>query len=247
MVSAVTPVPVPDRHGHSSKMERPTPWVPGTLSSGQAVFATLCGCRRPVRSSRVYNGDSTSTRALARTFTATVNKSERPPALGTSVKPVGVRPVRRRHPQMAREWHRGPHPQAVRVTFKDGTNTLSTVTLKRRTGHARQFVRYRRAAPSPRCTIDTSFNTKHFPAIHANGQTRATPHDSESSATNSVFGQSVTLTATVSPVAPGAGTRHGTSHVHPWTASTKHRSDINGSAKATFSQSIRWAWASHNR
>ena len=87
------------------------------------------------------------------------------------------------------------------VTFKDGTTTLGTGTLDA-SGEA-TFTTSALARRQPSITAvysgDTNFTSQHLGAADPDGQPGARRRRLTSSANPSVFGQSVTFTATVTP------------------------------------------------
>ena len=96
------------------------------------------------------------------------------------------------------------------VTFQDGVTTLGTGTLS--AGQA-TFVTSGLSVAAHAITAvyggDTSFNPSTSSTLTQTVDQSATSVAVTSSANPSVAGQSVTLTATVSPVAPGSGTPEG--------------------------------------
>ncbi len=98
------------------------------------------------------------------------------------------------------------------VTFKDGGTTLGTGTLS---GGQATFTTSTLSVGSHNNITavyggDTNFNNSTSAAFTQTVSKANTTTTAVSSANPSVFGQSVTFTATVSPVAPGAGTPTGT-------------------------------------
>jgi hypothetical protein len=97
------------------------------------------------------------------------------------------------------------------VTFKDGTTTLATATLS---GGTARFTTSTLSVATHNVTIsyagDANFNTA-ISAAFSHVVNKASVTATVTSTPNpSVFGQSVTLTATVKVVAPGTGTPTGT-------------------------------------
>ena len=95
------------------------------------------------------------------------------------------------------------------VTFKDGATALATNTL------VSGQVSYTNAALAVAAHLitavyngDANFNTSTSGAVTQTVNQAGTTTTVASSANPSVFGQAVTFTATVSAVAPGAGTPH---------------------------------------
>ncbi len=131
-------------------------------------------------------------------------------------------------------------PTGGTVTFKDGATTLGTATLLAGT------------ATLPISTLAISGNPHNLTALYAGVANTFDPSTSAvvtqtvnqasttttvaSSANPSVLGQSVTFTATVSPVAPGGGTRTGTVTFKDG-ATTLGTGGVNAGGTATFSTS----------
>src|SRR5205823_462146 len=97
------------------------------------------------------------------------------------------------------------------VTFKHGATSLATNALS--SGQA-TYTNSSLTVASHTISVvyngDTNYNTSTSPNLTQTVGKADTSMTVSSSANPSVFGQAVTFTATVSPVAPGAGTRSGT-------------------------------------
>ena len=97
------------------------------------------------------------------------------------------------------------------VTFKDGTTTLATETL---TGGTATFftsrARDRHSLDHSNLRRQYSFQGQHVSRLSQTVNQASSTTSVTSSANPSVFGQSVTFTAQVSAVSPGAGTPTGT-------------------------------------
>src|SRR5206468_3979417 len=97
------------------------------------------------------------------------------------------------------------------VTFKDGATTLGTGTVS---GGVASFTRAALSVASHSLTAvyagDASFATSTSPAVTQTVNQTATTIALASNINPSVSAQSVTLTGTVTPVAPGGGTPTGT-------------------------------------
>src|SRR5207247_2342386 len=96
------------------------------------------------------------------------------------------------------------------VTFKDGANTLGTGTLSTSGGvTTATFATGSLSKGSHSITAayagDTNFSSGTSPAVTQTVNQASSSTALASSVNPSVFGQSVTLTATVSAVAPGSG------------------------------------------
>ncbi len=103
------------------------------------------------------------------------------------------------------------HGRRVRVTFMDGSTALGSATLS---GGKARFKTTSLAAGSQAITAvyggDGNFSTSKSVVLTQTVQQDATTTNLKSSANPSVFGQSVTFTATVKAASPGSGTPSGT-------------------------------------
>jgi len=124
------------------------------------------------------------------------------------------------------------------VTFKDGANTLGTGTLDS-SGHA-MFVTSPLAVASHSITAsyggDANFNGSISTTLNQTVKKAATTTLVSSSANPSVFGQSVTFTATVTANSPGAGTPTGAVTFKDG-GSTLGTGTLNNSGQAIFTTS----------
>ena len=182
-----------------------------SLSGGVATFTVGTLSTASHSMTAVYNGDaafnsSTNSPALSQTVnkadtTATLTSSTNPTVFGQSI--VFTATVNASAP--------GAGTPSGTVTFKDGATALSTNTL---TGGSVTYTNSTLSPTSHSVTAvyngDSNFNTSTSGTLTQTvGQATSTTTVA-SSAQPSVFGQSVTFTATVNPVSPGAGTRTGT-------------------------------------
>ena len=181
----------------------------GTLSSGSATFTTSSLTAGSHSITASYGGDgnfnastsSTLTQSVGSTgTTTTLLSSKNPSVFGQSVTfTATVTPTT------------GSGTPTGTVTFKDGTTTLATGTLS--TGSA-TFATSSLSVGTHSITAvyggDTKFAGSTSSALSQTVNQASTTTVVVSSANPSVFGQSVTLTATVSAVAPGGGTPTGT-------------------------------------
>ncbi len=211
----------------------------GTLSGGQASFSTSALSVGTHTITADYAGDanfnlSSGTLSGGQVVskadtTTTMSSSANPSVFGQSVTftatVAAVAP--------------GAGTPSGTVTFKDGTTTLGTGTLNG-SGQA-TFGISSLSVGTHTITADyggdANFNLSS--GTLSGGQTvnkADTTTTVSSSANPSVFGQSVTFTATVAPVLPGAGTPTGTVTFKDG-ATTLGTGTLNGSGQATFSTS----------
>jgi hypothetical protein len=211
----------------------------GTLNgSGIATFPTsaLTVIGSPHSITAVYGGDSNFNTSTSPALSQTVNKDATTTALTSSANPsvfgqsvTFTATVTANAP--------GSGTASGTVTFKDGLATLGTGTLNG-SGIATLNTSALSVSGSPHSITavyggDASFVTSTSTAISqtvnpANSSTALTP-----SANPSVFGQSITFTATVTASAPGAGTPTGTVTFKDGVA-TIGTGTLNGSGVATF-------------
>jgi hypothetical protein len=120
------------------------------------------------------------------------------------------------------------------VTFRDGLSTLGTVNLS---GGAASFTTSSLSVGSHSITVvyndDTNFNSSTSPSLTQVVNKAATSSVVTSSLNPSNFGQTVTFTATVSALSPGAGTPAGNVIFRDGTTTLGTVSLVNG--KATLS------------
>ncbi|HEX4054593.1 MAG TPA: Ig-like domain repeat protein [Tepidisphaeraceae bacterium] len=211
----------------------------GTLNgSGIATFSTSALALNDHSITAVYGGDTnftTSTSsALTQTVdqdgtTSTVSSSANPSVFGQSVTFTAT--VTASAP--------GSGTPTGTVTFMDGATTLGTGTLDG-SGVA-TFSTSALALNDHSITAvyggDTNFTTSTSSALTQTVDQDGTTSSAVSSSANpSVFGQSLTFTATVTASAPGSGTPTGTVTFMDG-ATTLGTGTLNGSGVATFSTS----------
>ena len=181
-----------------------------SLSSGSASFTAKGLPTGSDAITAVYNGDShftTSTSAaLSQSVsragtTSVVTSAANPSAFGQSVTFTAT--VKAVAP--------GSGTPTGSIRFLDGSNVLGTVTLS---GGKAAFKTTALGAGSHTITVsytgDGNFVTSTSEPLTQTVNQAATPSKVTSSANPSVFGQSVTFTATVKAVAPGSATPTGT-------------------------------------
>jgi len=180
-----------------------------SLSSAVATFTTsaLTGGSHSITA--VYNGDTDYNSSTSSIVTQVVNKASSSAVLVSSGTPsvfgqpviftATISPVA---PATAT-------PTGT-VTFKDGAIPLKTNNLS--SGQT-TYTNSALAVGSHTITVvyngDTNYNTSTSANLSQTVNKADTTTTVTSSANPSVFGQSVTFTAAVNPVAPGAGTRSG--------------------------------------
>jgi PhoPQ-activated pathogenicity-related protein len=181
-----------------------------TLSSGKATFstATLAVASHAITVS--YGGDSNFTGSTSGVLTQVVNQaattskvtaSANPSVFGQTVTFTAT--VTAKSP--------GAGTPTGTVTFLDGTTTLATGTLS---GGKATFSTSGLAVGGHSLTVsyagDSSFTGSTSPTLTETVNPDSTTTKVTSSANPSVFGQTVTFTATVTARTPGSGTPAGT-------------------------------------
>ncbi|PWU21096.1 MAG: hypothetical protein C5B50_02475, partial [Verrucomicrobia bacterium] len=182
-----------------------------SLSAGQATYATAALSTAAHSITAVYNGDgnfNTSTNSPA--LTQNVNQAGSTTALSSSTNPtvfgqavVFTATVTANSP--------GSGTPTGTVTFKDGASSLSTNALS---GGTVSYTNSTLTAASHSITAvyngDSNFSTSTSGTVTQTVGQASTTAALTSSTNPTVFGQSVTFTATVTAVSPGAGTPTGT-------------------------------------
>jgi hypothetical protein len=183
----------------------------GTLSSGQAVFSTtsLSVASHPITA--VYGGDTSFNTNTSATLTQTVNKSPSAAAISSSPNP-SIFGQSVTFTATVSAGGTGAGTPTGTVTFKDGTNTLGAGALS--SGLATLTTSVLLAGSHTNVTAayggDGNFATSTSSSFTHTVNQAGTTTSLASSANPSVFGQPVIFTATLSAVAPGAGTPTGT-------------------------------------
>ncbi len=183
----------------------------GALAGGIATFTTSALAVGGHSVTAVYDGDTDFTTSTSSAVSQTVSKSSTTTGLAQSTAstefgqsvtftatPVAVAP--------------GAGMPTGTVTFKDGTTTLGTSTLS---GGVATFATSSLTAGSRSITAayagDADFTTSTSPPLmHTVSQAGTNTTLTKNTTTALKFGQSVTFTATMAVVAPGAGTPTGT-------------------------------------
>ena len=180
------------------------------LSGGVATYTSSTLSVTSHSITAVYNGDSNFNTNTSSALTQTVNKSDTTPTLTSNTNPsvfgqsvIFTATVAATSP--------GAGTPTGTVVFKDGATALFTNTLS---GGSATYTNSALSVTSHSMTVvyngDGNFNTN-TSAVFTQTVNQANSTTTVSSSANpSVFGQSVTFTATVSAAAPGAGTPTGT-------------------------------------
>jgi hypothetical protein len=206
-------------------------------STGQAKFtiSKLAVGSHPITAS--YGGDAKFSGSTSSTLNQTVKKASTTTLVSSSANPsVSGQPVTFTATVTAKS--PGTGIPTGTVTFKDGANTLGTGTLDS-SGHA-MFVTSPLAVASHSITAsyggDANFNGSISTTLNQTVKKAATTTLVSSSANPSVFGQSVTFTATVTANSPGAGTPTGAVTFKDG-GSTLGTGTLNNSGQAIFTTS----------
>ena len=193
--------------------------IPGcsaqTLSGGQATCATSAlstGTHSTITA--VYSNDTNFNISTSANFTQTVNKASTTTSLASSNNTSVVGEQVTYTATIAPVAPGAGEPTGT-VNFRDNGTTITGCGTQTLSGaQATCSITY--AAPGSHTTItavyssDTNFSTSTSANFTQTVSKASTTTTLATSQTPSVFGQSVTLTATVAPVAPGAGTPTGT-------------------------------------
>jgi autotransporter-associated beta strand protein len=183
----------------------------GTLVNGVATFTTTTPLTLGTHSiTAIYNGDSTFATSTSVALTQTVNQASTTTTLSSSINPSAVN-QQVTFTATVTAVSPGAGVPTGTVTFSDGTTTLGTGTLNANGQATFQTSTLTQGTHSITATYsgDTNFITS-TSSVLSQAVVNATTTVVSSSANPSVFGQSVTFTATVSPSLAGAGTPTGT-------------------------------------
>jgi autotransporter-associated beta strand protein len=208
----------------------------GTLNgSGQATFSTSALLLGSNSLTAVYAGDTDFSTSTSSAVSQTVNQDGTTTSLAPSVNPsVFGQSVTFTATVSANSPGAGT-PTGI-VTFEDGTATLGTGTLNGSGQAAFSTSGLSIGANSLTAVYagDTDFTASASSAISQTVNQDSSTTTLVPSANPSVFGQSVTLTATVTANSPGSGTPTGTVTFEDGTT-TLGTAALNGSGQATFS------------
>jgi hypothetical protein len=179
----------------------------GTLSGGVATYLTSALTGGPHSITAVYGSDDSFNGSTSSPVAQTVNKAGTTTGLVSSINPsVFGQSVT----FTATVTSTAGTPTGT-VTFKDGVATLGTGTLS--SGVATYSTSTLSVADHNITAVygsDTNFDVSTSPIVTQTVNKASTKTAVVSSVNPSVFGQQVTFTATVTAVAPGAGTPTGT-------------------------------------
>jgi hypothetical protein len=181
-----------------------------TLSGGSATYSTsaLSVAGHPITVS--YGGDGNFTGSTSGALTQTVNKDVSADAVSSSTNPSVFGQSVTFTATVSASAPGAGTPTGT-VTFLDGVTTLGTATLS---GGSATFSTSALAVAGHSITVsyggDANFAGSTSPALTQTVNKDATSAAVSSATNPSVYGQSVTFTATVSASAPGAGTPTGT-------------------------------------
>jgi hypothetical protein len=219
-------------------------WVPGTLNaSGQATFSTsaLSISSHPITAE--YSGDTNFNSSTSSILNQTVNKADTTTTVSSSVNPsvfgqsvtftATVSPVAP-----------GAGTRTGTVTFKDGATVLGTGAVNA-AGQATFSIS---SLPVNAHSItaeyggDTNFNGSTSSTLSQTVSKASTSTSVSSSLNPSIHGQAITFTATVSVIAPGAGTPTGT--VEFFDGATSLGTGVLAGTSATLTTSVLSASAS---
>ncbi len=182
----------------------------GTLSGGIATFTTSALAVGSHSITASYGGDTNFNGSTSAVLTQTVNKANTTTGVVSSLNPSTFGQSVTFTATVAVVAPGAGSPSGT-VTFLDGATTLGTGTLS---GGTATFTTSTLAAGSHSITAsyggDGNFNTSTSAVLTQTVNKANTTTTVASSANPSVFGQSVTFTATVAVVSPGAGSPAGT-------------------------------------
>ncbi|MGC8641029.1 MAG: beta strand repeat-containing protein [Isosphaeraceae bacterium] len=209
----------------------------GTLdSTGTATFSTSTTTPLSLGThsiTAVYGGDSTFATSTSTALSQTVNQASTTTSLTSSANPGAVGQTVTFTATVAAVSQGGGTPTGT-VTFKDGTTTLGTGTLTS-TGTA-TFSTSTLSLGSHSITAvyagDTNFSGSTSSVLTQSIVTSSSATALTSNPNPSIYGQSVTFTATVTPVSPATGTPTGSVNFLEGTTSIG-TGTLNGSGVAT--------------
>ncbi|MFM8931700.1 MAG: Ig-like domain repeat protein, partial [Gemmataceae bacterium] len=208
----------------------------GTLSGGVATFTSSTLNVSAHSITAVYNGDGNFNASTSSIFTQNVNKASTTTALSSSLNPstFGQSVTFTAIVSVASP---GAGSPTGSVNFFDGATSLGSGTL---TGNTATFTTSSLGAGARSITAvyagDTNFSTSTSNSLTQTINKASTTSVVSSSLNPSLFGNSVTFTATVATVAPGAGVATG--NVGFFQGSTLLGTvSLNGLGVATYSTS----------
>jgi len=182
-----------------------------TLTAGLATYTTTKLVTGPHAITALYNGNSTFAISTSAALTQTVNRDGTSTVVTTSANP-SVYGQSVTFTATVSAAAPGSGTPTGSVTFMDGSTTLGSGTLNS-SGHAVISTKTLAAGSQAITAVyggDGNFTTSTSTALTQTVQKDATATKLTSSVNPSVFGQSVTFTATVQAASPGSGTPSGT-------------------------------------
>jgi hypothetical protein len=209
----------------------------GALSAGRATFtvSTLTVGSHPITA--VYSGDTTFSSSTSATLPQTVNKAGTATAIAATPNPSTYGQLMTMTATVAIVAP-GAGTLTGTVTFRDGTTTLGTAAIS---GSTAVFTTSTLAAGNHFLTAvygsDVNFNASTSANLNQRVNKANTTTTVTASANPSVFGQSVTFTATLAAVAPGGGIATGTGTVTFRNGGTTLGSAALSGGTATFTTS----------
>ena len=177
----------------------------GTLSGGTATYSTSALSVASHSITAVYGGDGNFTTSTSSTLTQTVNAAGTTTSLASNANPSVF------GQSVTLTATVTPSAATGTVTFKDGATTLGTGTLSG--GNATFSTSALTVAGHSLTAVyggDASYGTSTSSTLTQTVNQASTTTAVVSGTNPSVFGQSVTFTATVAAAAPGAGAPGGT-------------------------------------
>lgn len=182
----------------------------GTLLGATATFSTTSLALGSHSIAATYGGDTSFNVSNSANLSQVVNKANTTTTVSSLANPASIGQSITFTATVSVTAPGSGMPTGT-VTFKDGTTTIGTGTLS---GGTATLVTSSLASGSHNITAtyggDANFNTSTSSTLTQTVNKASTATTISSSANPSVFGQSVTLTATVTAVAPGSGTPTGT-------------------------------------
>ncbi len=188
-------------------MDGSTTLATATLSSGAATFtsSSLAAASHPVTA--VYSGDTNFSTSTSSAVTQTVNPSSTAESLAKSTTGVISYGQSVTFTATLSAVSPGVGTPTGTVTFMDGSTALATATLS---GGVATFTTTTLPAGSHTALTAVYAGDGNFNSKTSNTLTQTVNHSSTTTAlSSSAAGANITFTATLSPVAPGAGTPAG--------------------------------------
>jgi hypothetical protein len=182
----------------------------GVLSGGLATFTTSTLAVGGHSIIAEYGGNTNFDTSASGALAQTVNKAATATTVTSSANPSVFGQTVTFTATVAAVSPGAGSPSGT-VTFKDGTTVLGTVPLS---GGAGTLSTSSLSVGSHPITVEYAGDTNFYPSVSGSLSQTVSRADTSTSLTStanpSVFGQAVTFTATVVPVAPGAGIPSGT-------------------------------------